>query len=65
MKAIPDIIKGVSKVVGKAFKDLLNTTQFLGFAKWALIIGGIVALIAFLINQLNVLLGKGKEAIKH
>ncbi len=61
MKAIPDIIKGVSKA-GKAFKDLLNTTQFLGFAKWALIIGGIVALIAFLINQLNVLLGKGKEA---
>lgn len=59
--AIPDIIKGVSKA-GKAFKDLLNTTQFLGFAKWALIIGGIVALIAFLINQLNVLLGKGKEA---
>lgn len=59
--AIPKVIEGVSKA-GKAFKDLLNTTQFLGFAKWALIIGGIVTLIAFLINQLNVLLGKGKEA---
>lgn len=59
--AIPDIIKGVSKA-GKAFKGLLDTTQFLGFAKWALIIGGVVALLAFLINQLNILLGKGKEA---
>lgn len=59
--SIPKILEGASKA-GKAFKGMLDTTQFLGFLKWALIIGGIVALIGFLINQLNVLLGKGKEA---
>ncbi|MBU5425018.1 hypothetical protein KQI41_01230 [Tissierella pigra] len=54
-------VEAVSKV-GGLFKGALDNTQFFGFLKWALIIGGIVALIAFLINQLNVLLGKGKEA---
>ncbi|CAK7084140.1 hypothetical protein [Tissierella sp.] len=61
MKVAKGAIEGVSKV-GGLFKGALDSTQFFGFLKWALIIGGIVALIAFLINQLNVLLGKGKEA---
>lgn len=54
-------IDGVSKV-GGLLKDALTSTQFFGFVKWAVIIGGIVALIAFLINQLNILIGRGKEA---
>lgn len=61
MKVAKTAIDGVSKV-GGLFKGALDNTQFFGFLKWALIIGGIIALIAFLINQLNVLLGKGKEA---
>lgn len=61
MKVAKGAVEGVSKV-GGLFKGALESTQFFGFLKWALIIGGIVALIAFLINQLNILLGKGKEA---
>lgn len=61
MKVAKGAIEGVSKI-GGLFKGALENTQFFGFLKWALIIGGIVALVAFLINQLNVLLGRGKEA---
>ena len=61
MKAAKGAIDIVSKA-GSTFSGLLANTQFLGFAKWALIIAGVAAAIAFLINQINVLIGKGREA---
>lgn len=56
--------KGALDVVGKAgsaFSGLLSNTQFLGFAKWALIIAGVALAIGYLIDKLNILLGKAKE----
>ena len=61
VKVAKGAIDGVSKA-GKLFKGALDSTQFFGFAKWALIIAGVAAAIALLINQLNILLGKGKQA---
>lgn len=46
---------------GNALSEGLNNTQFFGFAKWAIIIAAVAAAIAFLIYQLNILLGKGRE----
>lgn len=54
-------ISGVSKV-GKGFSGILTNSGFFGFAKWALIIAGVATAITLLINQINVLLGKGKQA---
>lgn len=61
MKVAKSAIEGVSKV-GGLFKGALDSTKFFGFLKWALVIAGVAAAIAFLINQINILLGKGKEA---
>ena len=60
IEAIPKIIDGVSKA-GKAFSGLLDNTQFLGFAKWALVIAGVALAIAALVVAINYLIGKGKE----
>ncbi len=58
--AIPKIIEGVGKA-GKAFKGLLDNTQFLGFVKWAGIIMGVALAIAAVVTALNFLLGKGEQ----
>lgn len=69
-RAISDISGGikmakgaldVASKAGKAFSGLLGNTQFLGFAKWALVIAGVALALGFLIDQLNQLLGKSKE----
>lgn len=61
VKVAKGAVDGVKKA-GKLFKGALDNTQYFGFLKWALIIAGVAAAIAFLINQLNVLLGKGQQA---
>ena len=58
--AIPKVIDGVGKA-GKAFKGLLDSTQFLGFAKWAAIIAGVALAIAAVVTALNFLFGKGEQ----
>lgn len=60
IEAIPKVIDGLSKA-GKAFSGLLDTTQFLGFAKWALVIAGVALAITALVVAINYLIGKGKE----
>ena len=60
ISAIPKIIDGVGKA-GKAFSGLLSNTQFLGFAKWAIIIAGVALAIAALVVAINYLIGKGRE----
>ena len=50
------VAKGAIELVSKAgglFKGAADTTQFFGFAKWALIIGGVALAIGFLISQIN------------
>lgn len=61
MKAAKGAIDLVQKG-GKLFSGVLNNTAFFGFAKWALIIAAVAAAVGFLIHQLNILLGKGKQA---
>jgi predicted nuclease with TOPRIM domain len=60
ISSVSKIIKGVGDV-GATFSGTLNSTGFFGFAKWALIIAVVAASIGYLIKQLNILLGKGKE----
>ena len=60
MKVAKGAIEGVSKV-GKLFSGTLTSTQYLGFAKWALIIAGVALAIAALVTAINVLIGRGKE----
>lgn len=60
MKAAKDGIKMV-RDGAKLFSGLADSTQFFGFAKWAIIIGGIVVLITTLIMAINDLLGKGNS----
>lgn len=48
--------------VGTTFNNALNTSGFFGFVKWALIIALVAAAIGFLIKQINILIGRGKEA---
>lgn len=57
---IPDLIESVGKV-GNKLKGLLDTTQFLGFAKWAGIIAGVSLAIAGVVTALNILFGKGDQ----
>lgn len=61
MKAAKGAI-GLVQKGGKLFSGVLDNTAFFGFAKWAVIIAGVAAAIGFLIYQLNILLGKGKQA---
>lgn len=60
ISAIPKIIDGVGKA-GQAFSGLLSNTQFLGFAKWAIIIATVALAIAALVVAINYLIGKGRE----
>ena len=60
MKAAKGAIEVVSKA-GKAFKGLLGETQFLGFAKWAIVIAGVALAIAALVTAINYLIGRGKD----
>jgi len=60
MKAAKGAIDLVKKG-GKLFDSTLSTTQFFGFAKWAVIIAGVALAIGYLIDKLNTLLGKGKQ----
>jgi hypothetical protein len=60
IEAIPKVIDGVSKA-GKAFSGFLNSSAFMGFAKWALIIAGVALAIAALVVAINYLIGKGRE----
>ena len=60
MKIAKGAIEGVSKV-GGMFSGLLDNTQFLGFAKWALVIAGVALAIAALVMSINYLIGRGKE----
>ena len=72
---VTDMLSGFKDMAGIAGKavdgvgsagGLLNAaaenTGFFGFVKWAAIIAGVAVAVALLINQLNVLLGKGHEA---
>lgn len=58
--AIPKVIDGVGKA-GSAIKGLLDSTQFLGFVKWAGIIMGVALAIAAVVTALNFLFGKGEQ----
>lgn len=60
MKAAKGAIEVVSKA-GKSFKGLLGETQFLGFAKWAIVIAGVALAIAALVTAINYLIGRGKD----
>lgn len=60
ISAVPKIIDGVGKA-GKAFKGLLDNTQFLGFVKWAAVIIAVALAIAALVTAINYLIGRGQE----
>ena len=60
MKVAKTALGAVGKA-GKLFNGLLGNTQFLGFAKWALVIAGVALAIAALVTSINYLIGKGKE----
>lgn len=61
--AVPNIIGNLGKT-GQAFSGLLGNTAFFGFAKWAIIIAGVALAVGYLIKQINILIGRGKEAQK-
>lgn len=60
IEGIGGAIKTVSSV-GSLLSTALGSTSFFGFAKWALIIMGVVAAIAAVIALIGVLTGKGHE----
>lgn len=59
------IVKGALETVGKVgikFSEILNNTAFLGFAKWAVVIAGVALALWLLIEAINTLIGRSKEA---
>ena len=58
---ISKVLKGVGDA-GTTLSGTMNNTAFFGFAKWALIIAAVAAAIGFVIKQINVLIGRGREA---
>ena len=59
------IVKGALETVGKVgtkFSGILNNTAFFGFAKWAVVIAGVALALWLLIEAINTLIGRSKEA---
>jgi hypothetical protein len=59
------IAKGALETVGKVgakFSGILNNTAFLGFAKWAVVIAGVALALWLLIEAINTLIGRSKDA---
>lgn len=61
ISTVSTVLKGVGEA-GTGLSGAMNNTAFFGFAKWAIIIAVVAAAIGFLIKQINVLIGKGREA---
>lgn len=60
-----NIVKGALETVGKVgtkFSGILNNTAFLGFAKWAVVIAGVALALWLLIEAINTLIGRSKDA---
>jgi hypothetical protein len=69
-KAISNINEGLKLVkggvdiatgAGKIFNQTANDSKFFGFAKWALIIAGVALALGYLIDKINIFLGKTEQ----
>lgn len=61
LKIAKEALETVGKV-GTKFSGILNNTAFFGFAKWAVVIAGVALALWLLIEAINTLIGRSKEA---